>query len=453
MSPSRILYFGRADEETRRLSHALKEREVQLTVSEDLKALGALALGEYTMALVPLSQHPWTTLRGELRRRGEGLELAGSIVVTVNPAARASALAALRGGVFGFLLEPIDAEEVELMAERVRGQRALSLERAWLLEEQREALGGEGFPGRSRASQQIRAAIRQAAQKGGHGLIIGESAAERDWTARAIHLLSPQSAGPYRSFDCALSQIRGHGHALFAGSKERRTAYPWALGGTLLLDHVCLLDKEQQQRLLSALSGKTPPRARILGGCHLSPDAKARRKLLQGELPRALTANVIELPPLRERRQDIPEIAEFILRELSFKLGSPPKRLSPEAAKALSESSWRDNPDELARVLGRAFFLSLTDLIEAHHFPLEEKSLDLESLLSRRWGEVVRRMDSSVEGALYDIAMRSVEKPLLKLVMEKTGGNQLRAAGMLGLNRNTLRRKLKELGLGRTGRG
>ncbi len=452
MSPSRILYFGRPDERTKRLSHALREREVQFTVSDDPKDLRSLGLGGYTIALVPLSQHSWTTLRGELRRE-EAVELAGFIVVTVTPTARPSALAALRGGAFGYLLEPIDAEEVEIMAERVSVRCALSLERAWVLEEQKEALGGEGFPGRSRASQQIRASIRRVALDEGHGLIIGEAAAEREWAARAIHLLSPQSAGGYRSFDCSSPQSGEQGQLLFAGSKERRKAYPWELGGTLLLNHICFFGKEQQRKLFSVFSKKTFPKVRILGGCHLCRQAKARRKSLGGELLQALTANVIELPPLKERRQDIPDLAQFILRELSFKLGSPPRRLSPEAAKALSDSSWVENTDELARVLGRAFFLSPTDLIEARHLAAEEKSLDLESLLLRRWGEVVRRMDPSVDGSLYDIAMRSVEKPLLKLVMEKTGGNQLRAASILGLNRNTLRRKLKELGLGRTGRG
>jgi two-component system nitrogen regulation response regulator GlnG len=298
-------------------------------------------------------------------------------------------------------------------------------------------------------------------------LILGESGTGKELVAEAIHQLGARKAGPFVPVNSAAiprdlieSELFGHEKGAFTGAVTRSIGkFEQAHGGTLFLDEIGDMPPEAQTRLLRALqSGRI---RRVGGRDEIAIDvriiAATNRDLapmiaagsFREDLYYRLNVVPIHLPPLRERKSDIEPLARHFLRRAAGE-GLPARRLSKEAVTLLEAQPWRGNVRELRNFVFRAALLSREEEIDAPgvrqlladrpapeaHGPGADFAAALAGWLSR---------EQVVHGALYHGALAAFERPLFEHALRQTGGNQLRAAQLLGINRNTLRKRLDDL--------
>jgi transcriptional regulator with GAF, ATPase, and Fis domain len=316
--------------------------------------------------------------------------------------------------------------------------------------------------GRSRALEEVMSQVAKVAGTDSTVLIQGETGTGKELIAQAIHESSRRSEGPFVRLNAAAvpanlleSELFGHERGAFTGALVRRLGrFELAQGGTLFLDEIGELAPELQPKLLRVLQERSFER---VGGTHtIASDvrliAATNRDL--GELVRAsafradlyyrLSVFPIEMPPLRERREDIALLAAHFVERLARDLGKPGLSLSPEALCRLERQAWPGNVRQLQNVLERAAILAtgtrLEIELEAAPVPQPEPSeLDLEAFIRARL--------LPGKGELYRLAHQQVDRLLLTLAVEHTQGNYRNAARLLGMSRQTLRMKLRALGL------
>jgi two-component system nitrogen regulation response regulator GlnG len=328
--------------------------------------------------------------------------------------------------------------------------------------------------GRSAAMQAVYRMITRVLRNDLTVLILGESGTGKELVAEAIHQLGNRSSGPFVAVNAAAiphdlieSELFGHEKGAFTGAVARQAGkFEQAAGGTLLLDEIGDMPIEAQTRLLRALQSG---RIRRVGGaeeirldCRII--AATNRDLLpmiaagtfREDLYYRLAVVPIELPPLRDRADDIPALARHFLA-CAANEGLPRRQLSPAGAALLSRQPWRGNVRELRNLVYRLALMARDETIDV---------ATIEPMLSIDAGAVTRGADTArdpvdiavaiegwlaanpaVPGELYDKALAVFERPLFRHVLAQTMGNQLRAAQILGINRNTLRKRLSELGI------
>ena len=325
----------------------------------------------------------------------------------------------------------------------------------------------------SEAMREVVAVTERAASHDDPVLVLGEPGSGRELVARLIHLGSRR-----RSRELVTVRAGAAPRAIFVDEIEgsSSSAFQRAQGGTLLVKNVCELGRAAQRKLSRVLRG---PRAtadgaaagdgpdaqffdlRVIATCETGLDVAVRAEVFSQALYDRLAGCVIDVPPLRERAQDIPVLAEQLVRQYAREIGRPRLKVSTRAFERLVSYPWPGNVAELKGVARRLVVRSKGSVIQAgdvdailpslaERVPLEQMSL--EEMVRCKLAAFLRRVEGyPIEGVHEDVLAR-VERPLLDLVMEHTGGNQVKAAEILGLNRNTLRRKLAEHGLvGRSG--
>ncbi len=328
---------------------------------------------------------------------------------------------------------------------------------------------GEGLPliGRSQAMQDVYRMITRVLRNDLTVLILGESGTGKELVAEAIHQLGARKAGPFVPVNTAAiprelieSELFGHEKGAFTGAVGRHIGkFEQANGGTLFLDEIGDMPPEAQTRLLRALqSGRI---RRVGGREEIAIDvriiAATNRELapliaegaFREDLYYRLNVVPIHLPPLRDRAGDVEPLARHFLRAAASE-GLPLRSLSREAAAVLDAQPWRGNVRELRNFVFRAALLSREDEIDA---------ATVSQLLTDRPGPGLGVEEPDFEGALaawlvssepapgtlYHGALAAFERPLFEHALRSTGGNQLRAAHLLGINRNTLRKRLDDL--------
>lgn len=310
----------------------------------------------------------------------------------------------------------------------------------------------------SAAMQQVLAQIEELSRSDEPVLIEGEPGSGRELIARIIHLASarrnrelvPVSAGaaPKLIF---VDEIPDNDHSAF------RTAD----GGTLLVKNLSELTRTSQRRLRRVLAARAKQDqldydVRILCTCDPDLEAAVANEMFNRPLFDALAANRIAIPPLRERAEDIPTMARKMVCEYSRALGKTKLTISSRAHERMVSYPWPGNVAELKQLCRRLVFRARSSLIEAGdvdallpsiaaRVPLEDMSF--EEMVRSQISAFLRRVDGYPLEDVYNHVVGRVERPLLELIMERTGGNQVRAAEILGMGRNTLRRKLTEHGL------
>ena len=328
----------------------------------------------------------------------------------------------------------------------------------WLRSEVRQQGGAGVILGSSAPSERLRRAIREAGPPWRTILLRGEKGADFAGVARALHARHPGQRYPLvpwrarqPAFEKALARLeRGKGE-----EGEIR-----GLGGTLLVEEAQLLPRELQARLAAAAQlGAENPGFRLILCETIDPERLIQDALIPGLCDEAHCL-AVRIPALRERRKDLPELAGAVMRDFTERLGLESRPLTPGALEILQERPWWGNESELQRVLCRAFLLAGGALISvddlAADAPLRRRG-DMEDFFRERLAPVVSALGKGGSSDFYAHTLRSVERPLFELVLRECGGNQLKAALVLGMNRNTLRRKLTELhivppGGGRGGR-
>jgi two-component system, NtrC family, nitrogen regulation response regulator GlnG len=328
---------------------------------------------------------------------------------------------------------------------------------------------GEGLPliGRSQAMQDVYRMITRVLRNDLTVLVLGESGTGKELVAEAIHQLGARKAGPFVAVNTAAiprelieSELFGHEKGAFTGAVGRHIGkFEQAHGGTLFLDEIGDMPAEAQTRLLRALqSGRI---RRVGGREEIAIDvrivAATNRDLapmiaagtFREDLYYRLNVVPIQLPPLRERKGDVEPLARHFLRRAADE-GLPVRGLSREAASLLEAQPWRGNVRELRNVVFRAALLSRDDEIDAatiHQLLTDRPSQAMPKGEVNFVAALSAWLDRAAPaaGTLYHRALSEFEKPLFEHALRETHGNQLRAARLLGINRNTLRKRLDDL--------
>jgi two-component system nitrogen regulation response regulator GlnG len=306
-------------------------------------------------------------------------------------------------------------------------------------------------------------------------MISGESGTGKELVARALHDYGKRRDGPFVAINMAAiprelieSELFGHEKGSFTGALTRSSGrFEQAAGGTLFLDEIGDMPLEAQTRLLRVLQegeytrvgGRTPIRAdaRIIAATHRDLRQLVRQGLFREDLFYRLNVVPVRLPPLRERAEDIPDLVRHFLNA-SRSEGLPEKTLEAAAMDRLKAHGWPGNVRELENLVRRLAVLYSEDVISVEVIDAELADGQPQSSAQPAAGESLgaaaeRQLRDYFEAhkgglppaGLYDRVMREVERPLILLSLEATRGNQLRAARLLGVNRNTLRKKIREL--------
>ncbi len=388
-----------------------------------------------------------------------------------------TAVKAAQRGAFEYLPKPFDLKELLAVVERALAAPAP----AHVAEEGEEGQPEEKLPlvGRSAAMQEIYRTVARLTTTDLTVMITGESGTGKELVARALHDYGRRRAGPFVAINMAAiprelieSELFGHERGAFTGALNRGVGrFEQAAGGTLFLDEIGDMPPEAQTRLLRVLQegefttvgGRQPIKAnvRIVAATHRDLRQSIRQGLFREDLFYRLNVVPIRLPPLRERLEDIPLLARHFLDRAKAS-GLPSKQLSPEAVERLKQHGWPGNARELENLMRRLAALYPQETIGADAVTAElaeaEPPADgqgglrgpetLEQSVERHLRAfVAAHKDGLPVRDLYDRVLAEVERPLLRLVLAATRGNQIKAAAMLGLNRNTLRKKIRELDL------
>jgi two-component system, NtrC family, nitrogen regulation response regulator GlnG len=373
-----------------------------------------------------------------------------------------SAVSAFEGGAFEYLPKPFDIDQAVALARRAAhaGMQAGS-----------EAGGAPRIPtllGRAPAMQQVFRAIGRLARSSMTVLVTGESGTGKELVARALHDHSPRAGKPFIALntsaipaDLLESELFGHERGAFTGAdSQRRGRFEQADGGTLFLDEIGDMSLPLQTRLLRVLAeeefyrvgGQLPVRVdvRVIAATHQDLRARVERGLFREDLYHRLNVIRIELPPLRARADDIPDLLTHYLEAAAHELGVEPKALAPEAQTLLLAHDWPGNVRELVNLCRRLSVLAPGREVRVEDLPAElagaaaaPKDADWAAALES-WAE---RHALGTGSPLLDVAQPQFERVLIRAALRRTQGHRQDAARLLGWGRNTLTRKLKELGM------
>lgn len=472
MSEKRILVAD--DEESLRvvMRNALRQKGYTVDCACDGKEAAAFIDGRlYDLALLDIRMPGMSgfDLLEKIRKK----ESPPPVIMITAQDTMKNAIDAMKKGAFDYLAKPFDIEELEVLVQKALRERDLENEVEALRQEVREIQSGpHTLVGHSRAIRDVAKVIGKLAARDVTVLIQGESGTGKELIARAIHYESPRAAQPFLPVNMAAipkelleSEFFGYVRGAFTGASEDRVGFFEKAGrGTLFLDEIGEMPLGLQVKILRVLQEKEiqrvgsretiPVEARIIAATNQNLATLVKEKKFREDLYYRLNVVPLELPPLRMRREDIPILADHFVKRFCEELASPPKRISAEVMEVLKKYVWPGNVRELENVIKRAIVLSPSSTILSEvvlpflgdslsHVEMDE--IALEEIVRKKLSSFLSKWDGYDVDGLYDAVMRRVEKPLMELVLEKTKGNQIRAAKMLGINRNTLHKKIQDL--------
>lgn len=382
-----------------------------------------------------------------------------------------NAIEAMRRGAHDYLTKPF--ENLDLVVAAVGRAVDASVQASELshlkTEINHQPTGGE-IIGRSPAMQEIYKLIGRVVANDATLLVCGESGTGKEMVARAIHFKSPRWRGPFVAVNCSAipqglleSELFGHERGAFTGATERRLGkFEQATGGTIFLDEIGDLPIELQPKLLRVLQEREFSRvggfevlkaqARIIAATNQELETAVAERRFREDLYFRLRVIPINLPPLRQRREDIPELTDYFIAKAVREMGAQTHSISAEAREKLHDYDWPGNVRELENTVLRAALLSRGAAIQADDLELVRSAskpaavnddASLSDLIYRRLAEMVGE-DGAEPRDLHQRIVSELEKPLIELALERARGNQVQAARILGLNRNTLRKKLAD---------
>jgi two-component system response regulator AtoC len=364
----------------------------------------------------------------------------------------ATAVEAMRKGAYDFVTKPINLDELGMKIRRaIKGQR-LEQENQQLKQQVDQRFGLENLIGESPAMHRILDTIRQVAPTRATVLVLGESGTGKELIARAIHNLSNRNKTRFIAFNCSAfspqlveSELFGHEKGAFTGASERRIGrIEQAAGGTLFLDEIGEIDGNVQVKLLRALDPGVFERVggnqtiktdiRLIAATNRDLAGLVSEKKFREDLYYRLNVVQIRLPPLKERKEDIPLLANAFLKEISQRDNKTFRPLSPEAMEALLRYDWPGNIRELKGAIDSGVTLAIGPQITLQDLPLTIS----EARFSGSGG---------IDENAGQMNIHNNEMRLILRALEETRGNRTEAAKKLGISRRTLHRRLKELNL------
>jgi two-component system nitrogen regulation response regulator GlnG len=373
-----------------------------------------------------------------------------------------SAVAAFQGGAFEYLPKPFDVDHAVELVRRAIDESSRQIEAP-----PADAVTPE-IMGQAPALQEVFRAIGRLSQSHATVLITGESGTGKELVARALHRHSPRAAKAFIAINTAAipkdlleSELFGHERGAFTGAQTmRRGRFEQAEAGTLFLDEIGDMPSDLQTRLLRVLSdgqfyrvgGHTPLAAnvRVIAATHQELEARVKQRLFREDLFHRLNVIRLRLPPLRERREDIPELTRHFLAKSARDLGVEGKRLTDAALHFFAAQEWPGNVRQLENVCHWVTVMAPGQVVDVKDLPPEVRGEGTD--IASGEGDWRRALEREVASRLArgetDIAdplTRDFETVLIVKALQHTGGRRIEAAGLLGIGRNTLTRKVQEL--------
>lgn len=414
----------------------------------------------------------------ELIESIQELNPAAAIIVITGHGTTQTAIDAAKRQAYSYLTKPVDRNELLDLVDRAASAASITKEETEIGAAQTaQSIDGQGrMVGQSPIMQAVYQIIGRAAVSDETVLIMGESGTGKELVAELIHQNSPRSDNPFVVVDCSAippslieSTLFGHVKGAFTDAHaDRKGKFEQADSGTIFLDEVGELPIDVQMKLLRVLqereiepvgSDKTQSvNVRIIAATNRQLDTVISQKKFRDDLYYRLNVITITLPPLRERKEDIPELIDLFTSRFAQEYQLPKIGISSETIKKLIEYEWPGNVRELENAIKRALVMCSGQMLLTEHFsqifdkPISDSTIDnqnpdqqIQTLLQ---GEVERYLESDADAGQLYAAIRSVfEKPLFEIVLKHTDGNRSKASEILGINRNTLHTKLNEYGI------
>jgi DNA-binding NtrC family response regulator len=362
-----------------------------------------------------------------------------------------TAVEAIRNGAYDYVTKPVDPQRLRILLDKAAERQSTMREVQVLRRNLRDRGAFGAMIGASPEMRRIYQIIEQAAPTTASVLITGESGTGKELVAQTIHHLSPRAKMPYVAVNCAAipetlleSEIFGHEKGAFTGAMERRQGvFELADRGTIFLDEIAEMTPQTQVKLLRVLQERsfrrlggrveTPVDVRVIAATNVDPVQAVRDGKLREDLFYRLNVFAIQLPPLRDRKNDLPLLAQSFLTEFAERNGKSVKAVSADAMRRLEQYHWPGNVRELRNVMERSTILAEGEFIEPRHLP--------------PLGMAAPAPSGSQMALEPGITVEEAERRLIILTLEHTNDNKTRAAEILGISLKTLHNKLNRLGL------
>jgi DNA-binding NtrC family response regulator len=441
----RLLIVEDEKEQREMLAGFLQKEGYQVFTAESgPQALKLFEEKSFELALLDLKMPGMDGL--ELLTRLKKLSPDTQVIVMTAFGTIETAVAAMREGAFHYVNKPIELQELLINLKKSAETHVILAENRYLREQLQDRFRPTTIIGQSKPMQEVLSTIARVAKMDTTVLILGESGTGKELVASAIHSLSPRRDKKFVAFSCSAipetlleSELFGYERGAFTGANRRKEGrFELADGGTLFLDEIGDISLDMQIKLLRVLEthefdrlgGKETIKVdvRILAATNQNLQQKMQDKTFRDDLYYRLNVINIDLPPLRERRDDIMLLVDHFIKRFGQKLGKLLIGVTPQAKDILMSYPWPGNVRELENVIERGVVLARGDVI------------DVEDLPEFRFPD--RKTDFPVEMSLADL-----EKIHIERVLEKTKGSISKASEILGIHRNTLRLRMKEYGL------
>ncbi len=465
------------DEESMRwvLSKALKRKGFSVDLAHDgRQALELIKDNCYDLAILDIKMPGISGL--DLLDKIRELKSDLLVVIMTAEASMKNAVEAMKRGAYDYITKPFDLDVIDAIIEKVTRAREIAGQVSSLKQELKERYQVEkNIVGNSPAMREVYKTIGKVAVSDVTVLIQGESGTGKELVARAVHFNSGRLGKPFVAINCAAiprdlleSELFGSEKGAYTGAGERKQGkFEQANHGTIFLDEIGDMPLDLQAKILRVLqeqevtriggSQNIPVDVRIVAATNQALIEKVRQKEFREDLYYRLNVVPIMLAPLRERRDDIPDLAQYFLARSCAEMSVSPKRLTDDALALLTSHSWPGNVRELENTIKRAVILSNDPLLTAHDFegltpvsPQAQKGTQddsLESLVDLKLRSSMNGVEKLDKGDIHAMVLEQIERPLIRFILEKTRWNQVKAADILGINRNTLRKKITELGI------
>jgi two-component system nitrogen regulation response regulator GlnG len=376
---------------------------------------------------------------------------------------------AMRMGAYDYISKPFDFEVIYTLAARAESNRETQTLSQSEIKGKVDEDSVESIVGKSKVIQDIFKIIGKSATSNLSVLITGESGTGKEMIAEAMHYYSKRKDLPFVCINCAAiskelleSELFGHEKGAFTGAiDQKKGKFEIAKGGTLFLDEIGDMELALQAKILRVLQNKDFYRVggkevleadvRIIAATNQNLEEQMEQKRFREDLFHRLNVINISIPPLRDRMEDVTLLANHFLNKHATDLSQGEIYLSSETIKILNSYSWRGNIRELENVIKRALVLARTGPILSEHLPdhiISEdfKGAETDGLLNNRFKQLIReyllKNQEAQDGHIYEKIIQLVERQLFEITLEKHSGKQVSVAKTLGINRNTLKRKI-----------
>lgn len=456
------------------LSIALSDDDYEIvTAADGLEAIAALQADPFDIVVSDIRMPGVDGL--ELLRRAREVAPDTSIILITAHASTDSAIEALRLGAYDYITKPFDVTELKVTVRHAVEQQALRRENVLLRSELTEQHLFDNIIGSSSAMRRVFELIQRVKDSTSTVLIVGESGTGKELVARAIHYNGDRGEAPFVAINCAAlpahlleSELFGHVKGAFTGAdRHKEGLFDAARGGTILLDEIGDMPLELQPKLLRVLEDRrvrrvgattdAPIDVRVLAATNKDLRPAFAKGQFREDLYYRLNVIQIDLPPLRERLDDVDLLVGHFLHKLAAEAGKQLAGVSPEAQRLMRAYEWPGNVRELVNAVRHAVTMEMGDRVEAASLPSSVSHFAQGRLREPAVGSVVSMLDTAVDATLppsgFDLEghLDEVKRSYMLQALERAGGVQTRAAQLLGMSFRSFRYYAKKIGIGEPG--